>query len=127
MAPSKGWMKFSRDGHFTNGYEVGVEKFIKYAFKRTRYRDTIKCPYVRCCNSSFATESTIQDHLIAFRIMQGYTFWYHHGERVGEAQSNIESEREEDEDDEEFLGDSGEGEDETSELIRDCYPNSHFL
>ena len=46
---------------------------------------------------------------------------------MGEAQSNTESEGEEDEDDEGFLGDSGESEDEMSELIRDCFPYSHFL
>ena len=73
MAPSKGWMKFSRDGRLSNDYEVGVEKFIKYAFKRTG-KDTIKCPCVRCCNSSFASESIVRDHLIVFGIMQGYTF-----------------------------------------------------
>ena len=67
-------MKFGRDGRLTNDYEVGAEKFIKYAFKRMGDRDTIKCRCVRCYNSSFATKSTIQDHLIAFGIIQGYTF-----------------------------------------------------
>uniref|UniRef100_M0ZLA0 Transposase-associated domain-containing protein n=1 Tax=Solanum tuberosum TaxID=4113 RepID=M0ZLA0_SOLTU len=34
----------------------------------------------------------VRDHLIVYGIIQNYTFWYHHGERLGEPQSDSEFE-----------------------------------
>jgi len=42
MAPGKSWMNLSKDGRLSDAYEVGVDKFIKYAFKTTGENDEIK-------------------------------------------------------------------------------------
>jgi len=118
-------MNLSMDGRLSDEYEVGVDKFIKYAFRRTGENYEIKCPCVRCCNSSFQSERVIRDHLIAYGIVQGYNFWYHHGERVGEVQSDTESEgaNEEFNDDDEFEDDSMQSDDDLVELITECFAN----
>jgi len=54
-------------------------------------------------------------------------FWYHHGEKLGEAQFDSELEGEEDENDAEFLKDDGESDDEILELIRNCFPTSQLF
>ena len=102
-----------------------MDRFIKYAFKRTVENDEIKCPCVRCYNPSFQSERVVRDHLIAYGIIQGYNFWYHHKERVGKVQSDIESEgaNEEFNDDDEFMDDSMQSEDEILELITECFVN----
>lgn len=72
------------------------------------------------CNTTLGTRKTVETHLLVYGIIQNYTFWYHHGEHLGEPLLESESEYA-DED-----GDAGEEcdiEDEAEELLSDLYPN----
>ncbi|PHU30583.1 hypothetical protein BC332_02676 [Capsicum chinense] len=64
------------------------------------------------------TRTTIEKHLKVHRIIQNYTFWFHHGERLGEPLSESKSEDEHDAKVKEY-----DSEDEVEELLRDLYPN----
>ena len=98
MAPSKSWMSLNQGGQLSDEYQAGVDKFIKYALRRTGETNEVKCPCVRCCNSSFQSERVVRDHLTIYGIMQSYTFWYHHGERLDEVQLDTDSEGEDERD-----------------------------
>lgn len=74
MAPCKLWMKLAGDDRLNIEYETGVENFIKYAFERTGEKEKIKCPCVKCKNSSFGSQNMVRDHLLTFGIIQNYTF-----------------------------------------------------
>ncbi|PHT64198.1 hypothetical protein T459_31868 [Capsicum annuum] len=64
------------------------------------------------------TRTTIETHLKVHGILQNYTFWFHHGERLGEPLSESESKDEHDAEVEEC-----DSEDEVEELLRYLYPN----
>ncbi|XP_057246859.1 uncharacterized protein LOC125499462 [Beta vulgaris subsp. vulgaris] len=61
----------------------------------------------------------VKDHLLTYGIIEGYTFWYHHGERVGE--DTFESQSSEEVGDDELLDDDNENEMDT--ILRDFFPN----
>ncbi|KAJ8438306.1 hypothetical protein Cgig2_018786 [Carnegiea gigantea] len=88
MAPSKHWMSLINE-RLNLEYEKGVREYITFAFGWLRNESkVIKCPCVRCKNSNdhqYSAE-TIEDHLIAYGILSGYTFWCHHGEIAGKNQ-----------------------------------------
>ncbi|KAF2289302.1 hypothetical protein GH714_034373 [Hevea brasiliensis] len=90
MAPSKGWMDLVGD-RLNNIYLRGVEEFLDYAFKKTGTHGEIRCPCVKCSNTYSATREVVGTHLKVYGIIHNYTFWYHHGERVGESESDSES------------------------------------
>ncbi|KAF2286451.1 hypothetical protein GH714_017029 [Hevea brasiliensis] len=90
MAPSKGWMDLVGD-RLNDVYLRGVEEFLDYAFKKTGRRGEVRCPCVKCSNTYSATREVVGTHLKVYGIIRNYTFWYHHGERVGESESNLES------------------------------------
>ncbi|KAH0720115.1 hypothetical protein KY284_005145 [Solanum tuberosum] len=81
MAPNKQWMQLV-DRRLDDAYIIG----------RTGETDEIRCPCVKCCNTTPGTRKMVRDHLIVYGIIQNYTFWYHHGERLGEPQSDSEFE-----------------------------------
>ncbi|XP_057992372.1 uncharacterized protein LOC110654321 [Hevea brasiliensis] len=111
MAPSKGWMDLVGD-RLNDVYLRGVEEFLDYAFKKTGRRGEIRCPCVKCSNTYSATREVVGTHLKVYGIIHNYTFWYHHGERVGESESNLESvEQSEDEPSNEM-----------HDILRDLYP-----
>nr|XP_009786325.1 PREDICTED: uncharacterized protein LOC104234459 [Nicotiana sylvestris] len=89
MAPSKEWMQLV-DNRLDEAYSIGVQKFLDYAFRRTRELYEIRCPCVKCCNTTLGTHETVESHLKVYGIIQNYTFWYHHGEILGEPQSDCE-------------------------------------
>ncbi|KAF2289305.1 hypothetical protein GH714_034391 [Hevea brasiliensis] len=74
-----------------NIYLRGVEEFLDYAFKKTGTHGEIRCPCVKCSNTYSATREVVGTHLKVYGIIHNYTFWYHHGERVGESESDSES------------------------------------
>ncbi|XP_019263711.1 PREDICTED: uncharacterized protein LOC109241424 [Nicotiana attenuata] len=111
MAPDKKWMEHIHD-RLANAYELGVDNFLDFAFTRLSEARVIRCPCIKCCNTSSGTREMVKPHL----IFQNYTFWYHHGEKLGEPQSN--SEDVEDDETEE-----ADGEDEIHTILRDLYPN----
>ncbi|KAH0765148.1 hypothetical protein KY285_001019 [Solanum tuberosum] len=123
MAPSKQWMELV-DNRLDDNYLVEVQKFLDYAFQKTGEEYEIRCPCVKCYNTTLGTRKIVETHLIAYGIIHNYTFWYHHGERLGEPLSELVSEYEdtsEDEDGDEV--EECESEDEVEELLRDLYPN----
>ncbi|XP_019225059.1 PREDICTED: uncharacterized protein LOC109206668 [Nicotiana attenuata] len=115
MAPSKQWMQLV-DNRLDEAYLIGVQKFLDYAFQKTGEEYEIRCPYVKCCNTTLGTRKIVETHLKVYGIIQNYTFWYHHGEKFGEPLSESE-----DEDGDEL--EECESEDEVQELLRDLYPN----
>lgn len=42
----------------------------------------IWCSRTKCCNTSLGIGKTIATHLKVYEIVQNYTFWFHHGERL---------------------------------------------
>ncbi|XP_058006762.1 uncharacterized protein LOC131182131 [Hevea brasiliensis] len=111
MAPSKGWMDLVGDS-LNDVYLRGVEEFLDYTFKKTRRRGEVHCPCVKCSNTYSATREVVGTHLRVYGIIRNYTFWYHHGERVGESESNLESvQKSEDEPSNEM-----------HDILRDLYP-----
>ncbi|WMV40936.1 hypothetical protein MTR67_034321 [Solanum verrucosum] len=116
MAPCKQWMQLSLDNRVDQAYLDGVQKFLDYAFQRSGKEAEIRCPCYKCCNTTLGTRETIDTHLKVYGIIQNYTFWYHHGEHLGELVSNSD-----DENDDEVEG--YESEDEVHELLKDLFPN----
>ncbi|XP_060211321.1 uncharacterized protein LOC132638477 isoform X1 [Lycium barbarum] len=115
MAPSKQWMQLV-DNRLDEAYLIGVQKFLDYAFWKTGEEYEIRCPCVKCCNTTLGTREIVETHLKVYGIIQNYTFLYHHGETLGEPLSKS---KDEDGDEEEEC----ESEDEVQELLRDLYPN----
>ncbi|KAF2322392.1 hypothetical protein GH714_013284 [Hevea brasiliensis] len=111
MAPSKGWMDLVGD-RLNDVYLRGVEEFLDYAFKKTGRRGEIRCPCVKCSNTYSATREVVGTHLKVYGIIRNYTFWYHHGERVGESESNLESVQQSED----------EPSNEMHDILRDLYP-----
>ncbi|KAF2310954.1 hypothetical protein GH714_018754 [Hevea brasiliensis] len=93
-------------------YLRGVEEFLDYAFKKTGRRGEIRCPCVKCSNTYSATREVVGTHLKVYGIIRNYTFWYHHGERVGESESNLESVQQSED----------EPSNEMHDILRDLYP-----
>jgi len=73
-------------------YLAGVKKFLDYAFNRTGSSDEIKCPCIRCCNTYSKSRGEVYSHLKIFGIIGNYRFWYHHGEVLGEPETDSEIE-----------------------------------
>nr|XP_009792400.1 PREDICTED: uncharacterized protein LOC104239463 [Nicotiana sylvestris] len=115
MAPDKKWMELVHD-RLGNAYKLGVESFLDFAFTRLSEARVIRCPCIKCCNTFSGTREMVKSHLIVHGIIQNYTFWYHHGEKLGEPQSTPEDV--EDDDIEE-----ADGEDEIHGILRDLYPD----
>ncbi|XP_060181912.1 uncharacterized protein LOC132611513 isoform X1 [Lycium barbarum] len=115
MAPNKQWMELIND-RLAGAYVDGVESFLDYAFTRLGEPQLIRCPCIKCGNATSRTRVVVRSHLIVHGIIPGYTLWYHHGERSGEAQP-----------DSEFIYDNdieeGDGEDEIHGILRDLYYN----
>ncbi|WMV19934.1 hypothetical protein MTR67_013319 [Solanum verrucosum] len=78
--------------------------------------------YISCLVKNRGTRKIVETHLLVYGIIRNYTFWYHHGERLGEPLLESESEYEDEEQDGEAVEEC-ESEDEVEELLRDLYPN----
>ena len=92
MAPSKQWMSLIETGRIDKAYVVCVQKFLDYAFKKIGQNGKIRCPCIKCCNTVLETHEVVELHLKVYGIIKNYTFWYHHEERVDEAQSESDDE-----------------------------------
>ncbi|XP_016512128.2 uncharacterized protein LOC107829176 [Nicotiana tabacum] len=114
MALDKQWMKLIHD-RLDDAYILGLENFLDYGFTRLKEIREIRCPCIKCCNVISGTRELVKSHLIVHGIIQNYTFWYHHRERLGEPSSDFEfvDDNNDEEDD---------GEDEIHEILRDLYP-----
>ena len=63
----------------------------------------------------------VETHLIAYGILKGYTFWYHHGERADEVEYD-DDEMQDEFDVEEDLDNDSQSDDEMDEMIKDLFP-----
>nr|XP_009761715.1 PREDICTED: uncharacterized protein LOC104213864 isoform X2 [Nicotiana sylvestris] len=113
MALDKKWMELVHD-RCGNAYKLGVESFLDFAFTRLSEARVIRCPCIKCCNTSSGTHEIVKSHLIVHGIIQNYTFCYHHGEKLGEPQSTPE-------DVEDYDIEEADGEDEIHRILRDLY------
>ena len=119
MAPSKEWMKLSENDRLNDEYEAGVKVFVEYAFERTGEKEFIRCPCVKCKNASYASGFQVSEHLLTYGIIPGYTFWYHHGERIGEDFTGTKTST--------IVDEAVEchSEDEMETMFRDLFPQGH--
>ena len=88
MAPKKQWMKLISIDQLNEEYKFGVTEFLNYAFNKIGEEHEVRCPRVKCNNTNYGTRELIQSHLIMYGIVKNYTFWYDHGERLGEPESD---------------------------------------
>ena len=114
-------MKLSENDRLNDEYEAGVKLFVEYALERTGKKDCIRCPCVKCKNASFGSAFQVSEHLLTYGIIPSYTFWYHHGERIGEDSTRSQSCTDEDE------ALDFHSEDEIETMVRDLFPYSSNL
>lgn len=95
-------------------YLNGVNKFLDYAFSRTGDGGKIRCPCIKCCNTYNLSREVVYSHLMAYGIIRSYTFWYHHGEILGEDENDLEVE------------DDDESADGMQELMEDLFPQNNL-
>ncbi|KAK9116338.1 hypothetical protein Sjap_015285 [Stephania japonica] len=119
MVPDKQWIKLVDTDRFSETYEDGVEQFLDYAFKMTGEIDMIRCPCVRCNNTDYGSREIVRSHLKVNGIMKNYTFWYHHGERRCESDSESEELEEESDNEVEEMIQDFESESEELEVVGD--------
>lgn len=103
-----GWPDFKK-----NLYLDGVAKFLDYAFSRSGDGGKIRCPCIKCCNTYNMSRDVVYSHLTAYGIIRSYTFWYHHGEVLGETENELEVE------------DDDDSHDGMQELMEDLFPSTN--
>ncbi|CAN1289893.1 hypothetical protein LINPERPRIM_LOCUS20488 [Linum perenne] len=84
MTPSKQWMNFVNH-RVSEKYRNGITEFLDYALRKNGGSEGIRCPCVKCYNGRQRTRETVATHLIDMGIVRNYTFWCHHGEKLGES------------------------------------------
>ncbi|CAN1129189.1 hypothetical protein LINPERPRIM_LOCUS17285 [Linum perenne] len=84
MVPNKVWMNLLHD-RAGEEYGRGVAEFLNYAFQRNGGKTEIRCPCIRCVNARLGNREVVGYHLKMYGILPSYTFWNHHGERLGES------------------------------------------
>ncbi|KAL2943438.1 Neural cell adhesion molecule L1 [Bienertia sinuspersici] len=85
MTPNKDWMAIE-DYINDESYKVGVDSFLDLAFQKMG-TETIRCLCLKCLNIETGAREKVRNHLLVYRIVKRYTFWYHHRERRDEPQS----------------------------------------
>ncbi|XP_049387467.1 uncharacterized protein LOC125851762 [Solanum stenotomum] len=73
----KSWMGLRRS---TNEYISGVNNFLDTTFERASKGDEILCPFKKCANCKWNHRNVVEDHLVVYGFVQGYTKWIFHGE-----------------------------------------------
>ena len=66
----------------TDEYISGVNNFFDTNFQRTSKEDEILCPCKKCANCKCYQRNVVEDHLVVYGFLQGYTKWIFQGERV---------------------------------------------
>ncbi|XP_028956415.1 uncharacterized protein [Malus domestica] len=69
-------------------YLDGLDKFTEFATRHNPGSTHIRCPCRRCNNSMWETFENVRFHLVRNGMMETYTTWYHHGERLDQASSS---------------------------------------
>ncbi|KAK9282946.1 hypothetical protein L1049_011171 [Liquidambar formosana] len=94
----KRWVKESR---VSPEFEVGLERFLDFAFERAAYNGRILCPCDKCCNIGMLPRVIVRQHILLSGFDKGYMhcIWGLHGETTDiESSSNGEMSDEDDED-----------------------------
>lgn len=94
----KRWVKESR---VSPEFEVGLERFLDFAFERAAYNGRILCPCDKCCNVGMLPRVVVRQHILLSGFDKGYMHcnWGLHGETTDmESSSNGEMSDEDDED-----------------------------
>lgn len=82
----KSWMTKSR---LSQEYVNGVEEFLNFAFDNSSQDNKIVCPYIKCVNAHWQTREMPFEHIACDGILQGYTWWFFHGDDVGPSTSSV--------------------------------------
>ncbi|KAK1352507.1 hypothetical protein POM88_053204 [Heracleum sosnowskyi] len=84
MSTDRSWMKrrFDGRGGITDEYKRGVDNFIEFAQQTKDKHGLIGCPCTKCKNLAWITEDEVKFHLYQNGIIEAYTIWYDHGEKV---------------------------------------------
>ncbi|CAN6559926.1 unnamed protein product [Malus baccata var. baccata] len=69
-------------------YLDGIDEFVEFATTHSLGSTHIRCPCRRCNNSMWETFENVRFHLVRNGMMETYTTWYHHGERLDQASSS---------------------------------------
>ena len=69
-------------------YLDGIHAFIEFATRHNLGSTHIRCPCRRCNNSTWETFENVRFHLVRNGMLETYTTWYHHGERLDQASSS---------------------------------------
>ncbi|XP_019253851.1 PREDICTED: uncharacterized protein LOC109232539 [Nicotiana attenuata] len=73
----KSWMGLRRS---SDEYICRVNNFLDKACERASQGNEILCPCKKCANCSWHYRNVVEDHLVAYGFVQGYTRWIFHGE-----------------------------------------------
>ena len=84
MSSDRSWMssRFDGKGGLSDEYKRGVDDFVKFAQRSKDSNDNILCPCNHCKNSAWRTEDEVKVHLYRFGIIESYTRWEYHGEKL---------------------------------------------
>ncbi|KAK1385180.1 hypothetical protein POM88_022915 [Heracleum sosnowskyi] len=90
MSSDRSWMKrrFNGMGGITDEYKRGVDDFVKFAQQTKGAHGLIGCPCTKCKNLAWITEDDVKFHLYQNGIIEAYTVWHHHGEKVDRRDRN---------------------------------------
>ena len=97
MAPNKDWMNL--ENYLSENYEKGVKSFLDYAFTKLG-AEFIRCLCTKFANIEFGSRGLVHGHLLAYGMVNKYTFWYHHGETFSEPSLSMNDDDNEDDIDE---------------------------
>ncbi|KAJ1376387.1 Transposase-associated domain [Sesbania bispinosa] len=73
------WIKKPRN---TLEYQVGLDRFLDFAFEHSSSAGTIVCPCSKCGFRKWLTRQEMYDHLLCKPFPESYTVWCHHGETL---------------------------------------------
>ncbi|XP_070013274.1 uncharacterized protein [Nicotiana sylvestris] len=74
----KSWTGLRRS---TDEYIRGVNDFLDKAFERASQGSEILCPCKKCSNCQWHYRNVVEDHLVCYGFIQGYTKWIFHGKK----------------------------------------------
>ncbi|KAL8112257.1 hypothetical protein AgCh_019815 [Apium graveolens] len=74
--------RFDGMGGLTEEYKRGVDNFVQFAQKTKDKYGLIGCSCTKCKNLAWITEDEVKYHLYLNGIIEAYTVWDHHGEKI---------------------------------------------
>ncbi|XP_063940533.1 uncharacterized protein LOC135149261 [Daucus carota subsp. sativus] len=86
MASDRSWItrsRYNESRYLTDEYKNGVEDFIRFACENLS-GGVIRCPCGNCKNKHYKTPTAVKLDLYRYGMMQWYTIWTAHGEKMPE-------------------------------------------